>query len=543
MGVITFNGISSKELGIEVETFPTYEFPEREYEAVSVPGRNGDLYIDKGSYKNVTGKYDLVIGSHEITQPYLAERLVSWLTSSKGYCRLEDSYYPEIYRMALYKKPGSISNIINYGGKLSAEFECKPQKFLKSGEQKTTFSQSGTIINPTYQVSKPLLKVTGRGNGAININNKIVNINMLESYTSSGSGITNIEVDTDKFIEEIGPSTDNNFIFECVDLDVVTSVEAAGISEAETDKETFLEKTELVQETKCEFVYIEAAANITAGESDTIVSIAIKDDDDFLEKFSAEGNYIFSYDGDYSSFEKSSSTITKVTVNASTYKTYFLDTKDPSYAYTETTFTYDSSIPSWKDINNYAVELSDYGITVTGTPKKNDTITGCLKAKWKNQETSYKDLFIFDGYPMNGDTIVCTVIDNHWIYKKDSAVVIDSGLILSEYGISVVGEPLNGDIIKVNCNGVWELDSTEIDISDYGIKYSGAAILDDEINIVLGTPITIDCELQDAYSSSINRNHDIFVQTTFPELDPGENNISFSGGIISVEVTPRWWTL
>ena len=46
MGVIVFNGISSKDVGIEVETFPEYTIPEREYEAIHVPGRNGDVIID-----------------------------------------------------------------------------------------------------------------------------------------------------------------------------------------------------------------------------------------------------------------------------------------------------------------------------------------------------------------------------------------------------------------------------------------------------------------------------------------------------------------
>ena len=29
----------------------------------------------------------------------------------------------------------------------------------------------------------------------------------------------------------------------------------------------------------------------------------------------------------------------------------------------------------------------------------------------------------------------------------------------------------------------------------------------------------------------------------FPKLVPGSNTISFSGGITSVEIIPRWWTI
>lgn len=46
MGVITFNGIASDKLGIQVEHPPGYETPKKDYEIVHVPGRNGDVYID-----------------------------------------------------------------------------------------------------------------------------------------------------------------------------------------------------------------------------------------------------------------------------------------------------------------------------------------------------------------------------------------------------------------------------------------------------------------------------------------------------------------
>lgn len=543
MGVITFNGVTSKELGIEVESFPTYEFPEREYDVLSVPGKNGDVYIDKGSYKNVPGKYELAIGSHEITQPYLAEKLVSWLTSSKGYCRLEDSYYPEIYRMALYKKSGSISNIMNHGGRLTVEFECKPQKFLKTGELTTTFTQSGTITNPTNQPAKPLLKISGRGNGVININGHVVNLDLLESAISEGSTISKVNVDSATFMEAIGSSTDNNFTFTCTDLDVSSSIDATGITGATVDASTFLSKTEIDREVKCEFVFVKASANITNGVSNTISAAAILDEETFLNTFSAEGNYIFTYASDYTDFTKTSSTITNISVNASTYKARYAETYGAEEAYIDKVYTYDASMSSWKDGNNYSIELSDYGIEVTGTPSDGDTITGNLKVKWKNQGTDYSNLFIFSGYPSSGDELTVTVVVDHWIYKKDSVVIIDTNLVLAEYGISVTGTAIDGDAVKVSVKSKWKLDDTAISLSDYGITYSGIAIVNDEIYITLGQPITIDCDVQDAYSNTLNRNKDIYVQTTFPELDPGTNGVNFSGGITSVEVTPRWWTL
>lgn len=56
--------------------------------------------------------------------------------------------------------------------------------------------------------------------------------------------------------------------------------------------------------------------------------------------------------------------------------------------------------------------------------------------------------------------------------------------------------------------------------------------------------IDIDCEEEDAYSGSANCNGRIALPSTllFPVLDPGENEITYSG-LTSVKVAPRWWTI
>lgn len=51
----------------------------------------------------------------------------------------------------------------------------------------------------------------------------------------------------------------------------------------------------------------------------------------------------------------------------------------------------------------------------------------------------------------------------------------------------------------------------------------------------------IDCEIEDAYEDSINRNDDLSVVGGFPVLSK-ENTISVSG-FTSVKLYPRWWRL
>ena len=55
--------------------------------------------------------------------------------------------------------------------------------------------------------------------------------------------------------------------------------------------------------------------------------------------------------------------------------------------------------------------------------------------------------------------------------------------------------------------------------------------------------ITLDCDVQNAYSGTLNRNNNITITGGWPVLATGQTAISFSGGITAVEITPRWWTL
>ena len=56
-------------------------------------------------------------------------------------------------------------------------------------------------------------------------------------------------------------------------------------------------------------------------------------------------------------------------------------------------------------------------------------------------------------------------------------------------------------------------------------------------------PITIDSELQEAYSDGVNQNGNIIAPDGLPILEAGENVISYSGGITNVTISPRWWTI
>ena len=62
-------------------------------------------------------------------------------------------------------------------GRAIITFDCKPQRFLTSGETPTMFIIHGTISNPTAFASRPLLLVTGGGlEGTVTINGTVFTI-------------------------------------------------------------------------------------------------------------------------------------------------------------------------------------------------------------------------------------------------------------------------------------------------------------------------------------------------------------------------------
>lgn len=179
--MIVWAGKSSDELNLTVETYPDRPRPAKKYSIVPIPGRNGDLHIDTGAYANYTQFYDIGIRGRERGLPQAARAVAQWLYAPKGYNRLEDSYEPDIFRLAYYAGPQDIENILNGLGRATIEFSCKPQRFLKSGEQPVTV-KSGTVLhNSTAFEAMPLIRITGSGAGRLQVGEYVVEIKSLSS--------------------------------------------------------------------------------------------------------------------------------------------------------------------------------------------------------------------------------------------------------------------------------------------------------------------------------------------------------------------------
>lgn len=175
----TFDGKSSRDFGVYLVGNAVYNAPEREYNKVSVPGRNGDLLIDLGRYANLELPYTVIV-YEDFDQNITGLR--NWILSRPGYRRLEDTYFPEEFRIARFSNLFEMEEVKHSDiGYAEITFDCKPQRFLKSGEIKKVFSANGRIYNPTQMEAKPLIRVYGVGQ--VGIGNQTITITQADEYT------------------------------------------------------------------------------------------------------------------------------------------------------------------------------------------------------------------------------------------------------------------------------------------------------------------------------------------------------------------------
>lgn len=128
MNHFTFNGHTTSDFGLLVTGLSTYGSPARRVEKISVPGRNGDVLLDEGTFDNYIARYQIaIIDNFKVN----AREIANWLLSSRGYSELTDTYNPETYRMAsFYSNIDYVVTALSREGTATIEFDCKPQRYF-----------------------------------------------------------------------------------------------------------------------------------------------------------------------------------------------------------------------------------------------------------------------------------------------------------------------------------------------------------------------------------------------------------------------------
>ena len=169
-GLIVYGGESSTDYGIVVSEAPAFDKAKKRVQVFNVQGRNGAVIFQDGSYEDTNRNYKVwVAKDREESLPEIVEAMSSWLYSKNGYVRLEDSFEPDVFRLAYYNGGQEVTNRMLQVGETTLPFVCRAERFYKDAEQERTVSNGDKIYNPTRYESFPLFHIEGSGSVSISI--------------------------------------------------------------------------------------------------------------------------------------------------------------------------------------------------------------------------------------------------------------------------------------------------------------------------------------------------------------------------------------
>lgn len=212
---LTYDGVDSSSFGVFISGDGVFDAPARRGEMISIPGRNGSLFMDEGVFENITVEYPAFIGTgyEDLFRTKLGG-LRSWLSSRGNYKRLTDTYHPDEFRLGVFREGLEVDpQHMTRAGEFTLKFDCKPQRFLLSGEIPHIFTENGTITNPTLFESSPIIKVTGNGTVAIGpyifrVSNSswtiIIDTEIMEAYLPAGEVYPLTDENGEIITQEIG---------------------------------------------------------------------------------------------------------------------------------------------------------------------------------------------------------------------------------------------------------------------------------------------------------------------------------------------------
>ena len=159
-GLIVYDGVSSTDYGIVVSEAPSFDKPQRKSSVFNVPGRNGSVLFQEDAYNDVTRSYKVFLTDNARNNlNEVVNRFTDWLYSVRGYQRLEDSFEPDIFRLAYFSGGQNFSNEMMQAGETTLQFTCRPERFFKSGETEITVSNGDKLVNATNYTAKPLIYI------------------------------------------------------------------------------------------------------------------------------------------------------------------------------------------------------------------------------------------------------------------------------------------------------------------------------------------------------------------------------------------------
>jgi len=191
-------------MGLRIESKNVFSAPKYDVDFLEIPGRDGDLIAGNGRFPNVQVTYSVFLPAKTISE--LSRKITAvkaWLYSElDSYHTLSDTYDTAFFRHAVYAGKLNIEDEMNRIGVFTISFSCKPFRYDEAGTVSTTLSASGeTLLNPHPFISRPIIRIEGKGKGTLTIqsegSNATWNFSTIDGYVEADSEQMNFYKDAE----------------------------------------------------------------------------------------------------------------------------------------------------------------------------------------------------------------------------------------------------------------------------------------------------------------------------------------------------------
>ena len=171
-----FRGIDSRDIGVVVEDMFDVHRPKRNVQAIQVPGRDGRLTQDDGTYDTYTISGKVNCFGAPLSDVY------AWLSGS-GDLILGDEPTRSIRASATARIKNTRFRCDGCYDSLQVSFDCQPFRYhveqTEGANDIPLTSSPATVSNPGTYKSAPRIKITGTGTAVLTIGTQIVEVDDL----------------------------------------------------------------------------------------------------------------------------------------------------------------------------------------------------------------------------------------------------------------------------------------------------------------------------------------------------------------------------
>jgi phage-related protein len=212
------DNIDASSVGLRLQSPVEFSEPVPVVESDEIDGRNGNLIYETGVYENRTATARCFALQKCVGNALTA--INRFLLSKHGYRRLETSDRPNHFWLARVSNGARIEQRMRTLAPFEIEFDCKPQCFVKDGENAVLFTSNGVINNQYFHSAKPLIKLYGSGDGVLYIGEYRVDV--LDSGGMSSGKPLFLDSDT---MNAYNVDGNQNKSIKCIDFPVLVDGE------------------------------------------------------------------------------------------------------------------------------------------------------------------------------------------------------------------------------------------------------------------------------------------------------------------------------